>query len=77
MITALIAVAIGLGVLVAAMWVVRMLGAPPPPEPDPEEVVDMSVDYRCRVCGMRLTVTQAQGSEVEAPRHCREEMVEA
>jgi len=28
------------------------------------------------VCGMRLTVTHAQGEESAAPRHCREDMEE-
>ena len=55
---------------------VRLLATPPPPEPDPEEVVDVAVDYRCTICGMQLTVTRAQGGEYEAPKHCREEMIE-
>ncbi len=76
MITVLIAIAIGLGMFVTSLWAIRMLATPPPPEPDPEEVVSVAVDYRCNVCGMRLTVTHAQGEHPVAPRHCREEMVE-
>jgi hypothetical protein len=74
--TILIAVAIGIAIFGASMWTIRLLATPPPPEPDPDEAVDLSVDYRCTVCGMQLTVTRAQGAEHEAPRHCREEMVE-
>jgi hypothetical protein len=74
--TALIAAAIGIAVFGASMWVIRMLATPPPPEPDPDDVVDIAVGYRCTVCGMTLTVTRAQGGSHEAPRHCREEMVE-
>lgn len=77
MVTILIAVAIGLTVFGTSMWVIRMLATPPPPEPDPGDVIEVAVDYRCSVCGMKLTVTEAQGSGTEPPRHCREEMVEA
>ena len=77
MITFLIAVAIGLVVFGVSMWAIRLLATPPPSDPDPNDAIDLSVDYRCTVCDMRLTVTRAQGSEHEAPRHCREEMVEA
>jgi hypothetical protein len=72
----LIAVAIGLTIFGTSMWVIRMLATPPPPEPDPDEVVGVAADYRCAVCGMQLTVTRAQGHEHDAPRHCREEMIE-
>jgi predicted nucleic acid-binding Zn ribbon protein len=55
-----------------------MLARPVPAEPDPDEVVAVEQDYRCTVCGMRLTVTHAQeDAEADAPRHCREPMVEA
>jgi len=76
MLTVLIAVAIGVAIFAASLWVVRML-ASPPVDIDPEAVEDVSVDYRCTVCGLRLTVTQAQSGEDAAPRHCMEEMVEA
>jgi hypothetical protein len=70
----LVAVAIGLAILGAGVWAVRLLATPVPGEPDPEELVEVAIDYRCTVCGMTLTVTQAQGAEIRPPRHCREEM---
>ncbi len=73
----LIAVALGVSVFAAGLWAVRLLARPVPAEPDPDEVIEVAVDYRCTVCGLRLTVTHAQEeSEVTAPRHCREPMVE-
>jgi hypothetical protein len=73
----LVAVAIGIGIFALALWAVRMLATPPPPEPDPEDVVEVTRDYRCTVCGMRVVVTHAQGAGIDAPRHCREDMVPA
>jgi len=73
----LIAVALGVSVFAAGLWAVRLLARPVPAEPDADEVIEVAVDYRCTVCGLRLTVTHAQEeSEVTAPRHCREPMVE-
>jgi hypothetical protein len=69
-----IAVAIGLAILGAGLWAVRLLASPVPREPDPEDLVEVAIGYRCTVCGMQLTITQAQGEEIRAPRHCREEM---
>ena len=77
MVGLLIAVAIGLGIFGGAVYAVRMLATPLPPEPDPDEVREVAVDYRCTVCGMRLTVTHAQDEDVAAPKHCREEMITA
>lgn len=72
----LIAVAIGVGVMAFGIWIVRLLAMPGPEEPDPEDVHEVAVDYRCIVCGLRLTVTHAQEGESAAPKHCREEMAE-
>lgn len=77
MVTILVAIAIGLTIFGVSLWTIRLLATPPPPEPDPDEVIEVAVAYRCTVCGMRLTVTEAQGAEHEAPRHCREQMVKA
>jgi hypothetical protein len=71
-----IAVAIGISILAATLWVVRMLLIPQPEDPDPDQVREIAVDYRCVVCGMRLTVTHAQEDNPVAPRHCREDMDE-
>lgn len=67
----LVAVALFAG----AVWAANLIGMPPPDEPDPDAVTEVDVAYRCTVCGMRLTVTHAQADDVDAPRHCREEMV--
>lgn len=69
-----IAVAIGLLVWRTGRWGVRLLARPGPEEPDPDAVVEVEAAFRCTVCGLRLTVTHAQGDEIAAPRHCREEM---
>ena len=71
-----IAIAIGVSIIVTTLWVVKMLLIPQPEEPDPDQVKEIAVDYRCIVCGMRLTITHAQDEHPEPPRHCREDMVE-
>lgn len=72
-----IAAAITLGIFAVAHWAIRMLAIPGPEEPDPDEVAEVAVDYKCIVCGLRLTVTHAQlDDEMTAPRHCREPMIE-
>jgi len=60
--------------MAVGVWAIRLLAMPPPPEPDPAEVVSVEVAYRCTVCGLGLTVTQAQMGDMAAPKHCREEM---
>ena len=76
LLTVLIAVAISVAIFAASLWVIRML-ATPPVEIDPHAVQEVDVDYRCTVCGLRLTVTHAQETDAAPPRHCMEEMVEA
>jgi hypothetical protein len=71
-----IAIAIGFSIILVTLWVVRLLLIPQPGDPDPDQVKEIAVDYRCVVCGMRLTVTHAQEAKPEAPRHCREDMIE-
>jgi hypothetical protein len=54
----------------------RKFTIPPDAEPDPEDVVEVNARFRCTVCGAEVTMTAAQaGDELEAPRHCREDMV--
>ena len=48
----------------------------PPAEPDPDDVVPVELHFRCVVCGAEVVMTAAQADQdVEAPRHCREDMV--
>ncbi len=69
-----LAVAMGLVILFLGRWGIRLLATPAPEEVDPDDVIDVTAHFICTVCGLRLTVTHAQGEEVDAPRHCREEM---
>jgi hypothetical protein len=66
----------GVAIYMVAKWAIDLLATPGPGEPHPEDVHAIAVDYRCTVCGLRLTVTAAQEGEMAAPKHCREEMVE-
>jgi hypothetical protein len=69
-----IAITIGFVIIAAGWWVIRFLAAPVAGEPDPEDVVEVSIDYRCSVCGLQLTITHAREDDIRPPRHCREEM---
>ena len=55
-----LAIIVGLAIFVGTIAIVRMIANGPPPEPDPDLVHEVEVDYRCSICGMRLTVTQQQ-----------------
>jgi hypothetical protein len=75
-----IRIAIGLVAVVAIYVVLAGILAKfkiaPPEEIDPEDVVPVDVRFRCIVCGAEVTMTAAQDAdEIEAPRHCREDMV--
>ena len=69
------------GVAMLAIYVVlagtlRKFKIAPDSEPDPSQVVPVDARFRCIVCGAEVTMTAAQeGQGVEAPRHCREDMV--
>ena len=69
-----VAIALGLAILMTGRWAVRLLATPGPEEADPDAVIEVDAPFLCSVCGLRLTVTHAQGDEVDAPRHCREVM---
>jgi len=59
-----------------AVKIIRVMLAPPPPdEPDLEAIRPVDYQYRCMVCGAEVTMTAAPDEDVEAPRHCREDMV--
>ena len=71
-------------ITVVAIVVIYVVGAailakfkiPPPTEPDPEQVVPVELHFRCVVCGAEVVMTAAQAdTEIEPPRHCREDMV--
>lgn len=72
-----IAVALGVGILAVGRWGIVILASGGPPEIDPTAVVDVEIRYECTVCGLHLTVTQAQDEDVTAPRHCMEPMERA
>ena len=71
----LVAVAIGFGIWIVAVRIIRML-AETPPEVDPAQVVPTDINYRCSICGTEVTMTAVSTSEASPPRHCREEMDE-
>lgn len=76
--TVFIAALIGLLIVAGTLWSIRFIAAGPPPEIDPSSVEEVDVPYLCMVCGLSLTVTEAQvGDEIDPPRHCREDMVRA
>ena len=68
-----IAVLIGVIIWRMSMKVINVLSTPPP-EPDPEDVVEVDQDYKCSVCGAELTMRAINLQEDKPPRHCREEM---
>jgi len=73
-------IAVGL-VAVVAIYVVlagmiSKFKIAPPEEINPEDVVPVDIRFRCIVCGAEVTMTAAQDAdEIDAPRHCREDMV--
>jgi hypothetical protein len=71
-------------IAVVAMLAIYLVGAgtlrkfkiAPDLEPDPSLVVPVDARFACIVCGAEVTMTAAQdGDALEAPRHCREDMV--
>jgi hypothetical protein len=72
-VTILIALAIGAIVWKVSTALIRIVSTPPP-EVDPEDVVEVDQDFRCSVCGTEITMRVANAREQTAPKHCREEM---
>lgn len=53
--------------------IIRML-ADAPDEPDPTDVSDAEVHFRCGECGTEVIMTVKSNTEDAFPRHCREPM---
>lgn len=53
--------------------IIRML-ADAPDEPDPTDVSDAEVHFRCSECGTEVIMTVQSNTEDAFPRHCREPM---
>jgi hypothetical protein len=70
----LIAVVLAVVIWRTSMWIIRLLSSPPP-EVDPDDVVDVEQAYKCTICGAELVMTAVNTMEDSAPRHCREDMV--
>lgn len=77
--TLTVGISILMAVLIVAVtiWAIRFIASGPPPDPEMDDVQEVDVPFVCTVCGMSLTVTQAQDGEISAPRHCREDMQRA
>ncbi|HEX9505925.1 MAG TPA: hypothetical protein VGA62_07950 [Acidimicrobiia bacterium] len=69
-------VAVALTVYVIGANLLRKFQIAPPEEPDPDDVKPVNLHFRCIVCGAEVTMTAAHGDHLEAPRHCREDMVQ-
>jgi hypothetical protein len=64
------------GIYVVGASLLAKFKIAPPAEPDPELVVPVDLKFRCVVCGTEVVMTAAQAdTDIEAPRHCREDMV--
>lgn len=70
----ILAIVLGYFIWRVSIAVIRMLSTPPP-EVDPENVVEVDQDYKCSVCGAELTMKAVNPEEDKPPKHCREEMV--
>jgi hypothetical protein len=64
------------GIYVVGAAILSKFKIAPPAEPDPDQVVPVDLKFRCVVCGAEVVMTAAQAdTDIEAPRHCREDMV--
>ncbi|MDP9494032.1 MAG: hypothetical protein M3P87_02230 [Actinomycetota bacterium] len=69
-----LALLIGVVIWRVSISLIRMLGTPPP-EIDPDDVVEIDQDYKCTVCGAELTMRAVNVQDDAPPRHCREDMI--
>lgn len=73
----IIAVLIGLFIYLVMAGLLKKFWIAPPAEPDPDSISDVEIRYSCIVCGAEVVMIQSPTNiEIEAPRHCREDMVE-
>ena len=75
--TIFIATLMGIAIIALTLWSIRFIASGPPPEPDTSDVHEVDIPYLCTVCGLSLTITQAHDGDMAAPRHCREDMIQA
>ncbi len=75
--TVAIALIMSFFIVALTIWAIRFIASGPPPDPEPDAVHEVDVPFVCTVCGMSLTITQAQDGDISPPRHCREDMVRA
>ena len=72
---------IGAALLFLFLWrvgvgMLRSMTTPLPPPPPEGELRKVNVKFRCNVCGAEVVMTATpDGFDLEAPRHCREDMV--
>jgi hypothetical protein len=67
---------------VAVTWMVwklgfgmlRSLGEPIAPTPEPGEMRKINLRYRCEICGAELKMLLATDDIPDAPRHCMDDM---
>jgi hypothetical protein len=76
-VTVFVAFVLAALILALTIWSIRFIASGPPPDPDLDDIVEVDVPYLCTVCGLSLTISQAQDGDIRAPKHCREEMIEA
>jgi hypothetical protein len=74
---------IAIGLLIAfsiyqfSALIIRKFWIAPPAEPDFETIEDVEIVFSCIVCGAEVIMTQSpMNLEIEAPRHCKEDMIE-
>ena len=66
--------ALGWFVLKVGVGMVRSLGHPIVPVPEPGELRRVNARYRCAVCGMEIKMMLANDDLPDPPKHCMEEM---
>jgi hypothetical protein len=72
-----VAVVATLLIYLVGAGILKKFKVAPDEEVDPEAVVPVNIGYVCIVCGAEVVMTAAQGGEdPDAPRHCREDMVQ-